>query len=231
MLKVNEKGEYKKFYGWTCIAMVSNNLECIEKFIINNSVLSRYIAALPSSSYHMTVYNIWCNGSYLLAHQERNLKRICKSVEEMNGLLDESLVIGKGYFNPDGCIDELLYKLNNECDGNEWGDVSFKINKVIYNGNTMRISLGDMGEFSSVNKLRNRMISICERNDGMGEYHITLGYTYREVSREIVNKIREEVNMLNELLVGKMVVLSKAGVCCFSDMTLFRPFRESLSIN
>jgi hypothetical protein len=70
-VKINTNGEYRNFYGWTVISMIENDLKFIENYISNHNTLRKYFSALPSTSYHMTVYNIWCNGKGLLNHQKK----------------------------------------------------------------------------------------------------------------------------------------------------------------
>ena len=69
--KINDKGEYTPFYGWSVILNIDTDLKFIENYIKNNNMINKYYSALPSESYHMTLYNIWCNGSELLNHQKR----------------------------------------------------------------------------------------------------------------------------------------------------------------
>lgn len=57
--KVNTDGTYRNFYGYTTISMLKDDLSSIEKFIADSEILSKYYAPLPSSSYHMTVFNVW----------------------------------------------------------------------------------------------------------------------------------------------------------------------------
>ena len=73
-MKINHKGEYQPFYGWSVICHL--NIECnfIYNFLNNNKLFCEYFTPLPPSSYHMTVYNIWCNGQNLISHQEKFIR-------------------------------------------------------------------------------------------------------------------------------------------------------------
>ena len=73
--KININGEYTKFYGWSIILPVENDLKFIENFIKNNNVLNKFFSGLPSSSYHMTLYNLWSNGNELIPNQKEFIKK------------------------------------------------------------------------------------------------------------------------------------------------------------
>ena len=68
--KINNNGTYRKFFGWTVICPLEYNMKFLENFIKENNVLSSYFAALPSSSYHVTIYSIWSNFTKLLKPQQ-----------------------------------------------------------------------------------------------------------------------------------------------------------------
>lgn len=57
--KVNTDGTYRDFYGYTTVSMLKEDLSSIENFIRDSDILSKYFSPLPSSSYHMTVFNVW----------------------------------------------------------------------------------------------------------------------------------------------------------------------------
>ena len=60
--KINNKGEYIPFHGWTVVANVHDSFKMIENYIKNSPELSKCFGALPSESYHVTIYNIWSQG-------------------------------------------------------------------------------------------------------------------------------------------------------------------------
>lgn len=219
--KINTNGDYRKFYGWTVISMVENDLKFIENYISKNNTLKNYFSALPSSSYHMTIYNLWSNGSKLLKHQRKFIEQNF-SAETVIELKNQSKHIG--YFNPNGCIDNLLYRLYFECQKeNVLSKIVLKIKNVNFTGNTIQILLEDCEEFSKINSFRNNMISICEKDDNMGKYHITLAYKYKTINDEAIIQIKEEIRILNVLLFAQTVTLNRPGVYSFEDMTYFKP--------
>jgi hypothetical protein len=216
--KINKDGTYRAFYGWTIISRATNDFKFIENYISKNRTLSHYFSALPSSSYHMTIYNIWCNGRTLLKHQHSVLAATVKP-EEYAILNQDASKIGT-FFNPNNCIDGLLYKLYFEA-RDRWKSITLKVKKVHYNGNTLRLSVKSTKELKKMNAYREVISRTCEQEDGMGRYHLTLAYKYRDI--EDTAGIEYEVGILNMLLEGQTLRLGSPQVCSFTDMTTFRP--------
>jgi hypothetical protein len=225
--KINTDGQYRTFCGWSTISMVENDLKFIENYMKNHSFLKKYFSALPSSSYHMTIYNIWSNGSPFLKHQknfiDKNFPKETREIIKSNNRQD-SLT----FFNPDGCINDLLYRLQFACE-NSWDKIKLEINYIYFSGNTIGICLKDSDIFSNVNICRKKMFNICGHDDHMGQYHITLAYKYKDIDKETEKLILNEVHILNMLLNEQTITLNKPYVCCFSDMTSFKSFTESLT--
>ena len=220
--KVRVNGEYAPFYGWTVVAMVDSacDLKFIENYLTHHQVLREYFSPLPSSSYHMTVYNIWSNGSMLLPHQDRFLQQNFDQYTCEN-LKSQSRSIGD--FNPNGCINGLLDRMHYSIKNSAWGTIKLTIHTVRYTGGTIGILLKDAPEFATVNKIRSNMTELAEKNDKMGCYHITLGYKYKDFDKTTKNTIDEEVAVLNMLLQGQTITLSLPIVAKFCDMTEFTP--------
>ena len=214
--KIYINGEYAPIYGWSVIAMVNNDMKFIENYIKNHRTLNQYFSALPSESYHMTLYNIWCNGSPLLPHQQRFLKQNYDTTR-IRELMEQASRIGE--FNPDGCMDAILYKMFHSVSNSKWGTVTLTIKKVHYNGNTIRISLQKSSSLKNADVIRRNMTQIAEREDGMGSYHITLGYKYSHIEDE--GAINAEVAILDMLLTGQTVTLNKPIVAKFDNMKYF----------
>lgn len=84
--KINRDGTYRPFHGYTVVSMVVDDLSAIEKFIKESTYISKYYSALPSNSYHATIFNIWCHGQKLLPLQIEWLseveKRIRRSIQD-----------------------------------------------------------------------------------------------------------------------------------------------------
>lgn len=60
--KVNTDGTYRPFHGYTVVADLVEDLSSIEETISKSPLLNKYFSPLPSSSYHMTTFNIWSRG-------------------------------------------------------------------------------------------------------------------------------------------------------------------------
>jgi hypothetical protein len=223
--KINTNGEYTKFYGWSIILPVENDLKFIENFIKNNNVLNKFFSGLPSSSYHMTLYNLWSNGNELIPHQKEFIKKNFSEIEQKElEIKSKSLE----FFNPKGCINDLLFKLHFICDQSMITNLKFKINKVVYTGNTLQILLESSVLFDNINKLRQVFTNVCQFDDNMKLYHITLAYKYKDIDEESNKKIVHEICILNMLLDQQTIILNKPFVCYFSDMKEFVPFIQSL---
>ena len=225
--KINSNGEYRKFHGWSVISMLKDDLKFIENYIKLHPVLSSFFSALPSESYHMTEYNIWCGGKKLLAHQERFIQQNIEH-KHWSHVIEQSNR-HEQFFNPNGCMNSLLYKLHYECSTCNFEKNKFKIKAVKYNGNTIRLSFNHENDgFRKMDKFRNKLINVCEEDDFMGSYHVTLGYKYRDSSTTHNETIAEQVEILNTLLIGQTVTLNNPFVCCFENMTAFKSFTHSI---
>lgn len=207
MYKVNQKGEYTPFHGWTVISNLNNNLNFIENYL-KNSILAKYFSPLPASSYHMTLYNIWCNGRNLLPQQKQYLK------EHKEENLSEK------------CIIQLLEQLQTEIDIHLWNPLKLHNYSIVYSGSTLAILFNTDDNFTEANKIRNIMTDIVGIEDGMDCYHITLCYQYADICKEDVVSLAKEIKILNKMLNGHILELNKPFVAKFQDMTEFLPCFE-----
>ena len=226
-VKISTTGDYLNFHGWSIVSMLDNDLKFLENYIKNHHILKKYFSALPSNSFHMTVYNLWCNGNPLLNHQQRFIKQ---NFNENNVLMLEKESQKYGvHFNPSGCINELLFKLHFICNNHNYKKIKVIIKDIKYNGNTIRISLDHTNsKFEIINRCRNNLIHVCERNDNMGGYHITLAYKYKDIDSNTLELINNEINNLNILLKNQTITLQNPSVKYFSNMTNFTSFIQSI---
>jgi len=222
--KINTDGEYRNFYGWTVISMVENDFKFIENFIKKNSLLNQFFSALPSSSYHVTVYNLWCNGMPLLPHQQnfinKNFPQIKNELEKQSKLI--------GFFNPGGCINDLLYRIEFDCQQCNWDKLSLKMKKAEFNGNTIQIIFEE--NFDKVNEFRKILLDTCKKNDNLKIFHMTLAYKFTDTNKDSEKLILAELDILNLLLDQQTITLNKPSLRSFKDMTAFYPFIDSLKI-
>src|SRR5438132_557947 len=79
--KINRDGTYRPFHGYTVVSMVVDDLSSIEQFIKESKYISKYYSPLPSSSYHVTVFNVWCHGQKLLPLQVEWLEQVEKRIQ------------------------------------------------------------------------------------------------------------------------------------------------------
>jgi hypothetical protein len=235
--KINSDGTYRNFYGWSIISMAVSDMKFIENFLNNSSYLKQFYSPLSSSSYHMTIYNLWYNGSPLLNHQQRILNRNY-SDEMIDFLVEESKKIGESQFNPGNCMNELLYKLSFYC--NKVGrDITneFKQKKItltiknVYIGETIGIEFESCDILDFLNtKKRPDFIKIAERDDKLGLFHMTLAYKYCSLTsnhkNEIIN-IKKEIELLDCVLKNQTITFDFPNVYSFNSMTHFSLFDEN----
>ena len=225
--KISKDGTYQDFYGWSVISMLDNDLKFIENYISNHNLLNTYFSALPSESYHMTLYNIWCNGNLLLDHQRRFIQKNYNK-NDITRIENESKKFNNN-FNPGGCINDLLFKLSFVCKNQKHKKERIQIKNIKYNGNTIRLSFtNESKKFNNINEIRKKCINVCERNDGMGSYHITLAYKYRDIDEKTRILINNEIQILNILLKNQTITLSNPSVKYFTNMKNFIPFIQSI---
>jgi hypothetical protein len=215
--KITNTGKYKNFYGWTIISELSSDMKIIENFINNNQVLNKYFSALPSSSYHITLYNLWCNFSKLLHQQQKVIDD-----ENCTDLKKQSL--GIGFFNPKNCMNELFVEINNSFSTNKWDNITLTIDEALFTGNTICLILKS-SEFYKMYKVRKTVEGICNRDDNMKTFHITLAYIYKNITKEEKENILKEVNILTMLLLNQTITLSNAGLYSFSSMESFQKYK------
>lgn len=224
-LKINSDGTYREYYGWTIITNVHGSYKIIENFVGKNNVLSKYFSALPSSSYHVTLYNLWSNRTPLLYQQKNHISSevLCDKKEE---LISHSNSIG--FFNPDGCLDGLFSTISNMCKEHEWENVTLKVNKVSYTGGTISISIGETGKYKTMDSLRGDLIDLCDKDDGLRNYHVTIAYKYKNIPDEDICRIKHEISILDILLSGQTFSMEKPNLCSFKSMGSFESYSSNL---
>lgn len=211
--KIDINGKYRKFEGWSVISNLKNDFTFIENYIKMNNILSRYFSALPSKSYHMTLYNLWCDGAPLIPHQLKYIKK--------NPIVPKN-IYSFDFIKSTGCMDNLFYKLHYECNKKSVNKINkIEILNVRYNGNTIRISLKNSKVLDNLTVTRNNITKICENNDRMGSYHITLAYKYKDIEKENEDSVKREIDILNMLLTNQTMILDRPNLYHFKDMTSF----------
>ena len=222
--KINVNGEYTPCYGWTSVLDIKTDLKFAENYIKYNTIISKYFSVLPCKSYHMTLYNIWSNGRRLLPHQQRCLKMYNeKDLKEYASKYND-------FFNPMKSMNELLYKLYYTVDKmSDWKELKLKVQSLVYTGNNIQIQLEMKGKnIDTLNSIRKKMINICEIDDNLCVFHITLGYQYKTINQDDIEILQRELNTLNVLLYNYVIIVDRPRICSFKDMTSFDDFEKSL---
>lgn len=225
--KINMNGKYLPFYGWSTVSMMNSDstIGFAENFIKNDPILSSYFAALPTDSYHVTVCNIWCNGRPLLKHQK---KFLLSKYPRSEAIKLEEKASEIGFFNPNGCMNELLDKMAGVINQSEDG-TELIIDKLYFSGSTLGISFSEISNTTKLDKCRDNSLSVAELGkDYIVPYHLTLAYNYRNVNISDVSLILEK---LNAMLQGRVITLECPTVSYFSNMTKFIPYSLAKHLN
>ena len=226
--KINTDGSYRNFYGWTVISMVHNRekLEYLEHYIKNNSILSSYFSPLPSESYHMTLCGVWNTGCKLLKYQEKFLTNNY-SATDINNMRTDSQ--GTEFFNPKGCINELLKKIDQAISKIPTCDTENLIIDGIYQtNNTLHITFIKTEHFEGFDACTSTIKKLCEINKNNMVYHVTLAYKYKNIEPHIVTKINKLLTTFNLSIRGQKIKVEKPMVSYFSDMTGFITYKAAL---
>jgi hypothetical protein len=220
--KVNIDGTWRKFPGWTVISSVLTDLKFLENLIIFNNVLNKYFSPLPSSSYHVTLYNIWSVNSPLLTPQKEYISTL--PLETQEAMLEYSR--SNELFNLNGCMNNMLYDFHNTCE-TQWKSVKLTINKVIYDGNTISITFIKNEPRECITKCRKKLIDTANKTDHMKCLHMTLAYKCKKTCDNDKLEIHNELQTLNLILKNQTLEIRNPQVCSFEDMTEFIPIFPS----
>jgi len=127
-------------------------------------------------------------------------------------------------------MNELLYKLYYTVDKmSERKELNLKVKSLMYSGNNIQIQLEMKGEnIDTLNSIRKKMIDICEIDDNLCIFHITLGYQYKDINQDDVEILQRELTTLNILLNDYVISLDRPRICSFKNMTSFDDFEKSL---
>ena len=236
--KVNIDGTYRPFHGYTVVAMADGNFTAIEKYIQNNEVLCKYFSPLPSSSYHMTIFNIWCNGQRLLPMQKQALIELRQwqmreayrtKYDRWPYKMPKGVVWDRDFYDnaatPCGFIDEGLFV-----------DLMGKIRKVCnLKGYRMRVEahstfhglgtsliFGDKETQDAYEKQRSLFRPLVGHDDKKLRPHMTFAYRYRDiplVERERVQKELDGLNFFVKEHTKNGIRFSAPRPYWFTDMT------------
>ena len=73
-----------------------------------------------------------------------------------------------------------------------------------------------------MNEIREILTNPGEKEDGMGMYHMTLGYVFKDMSEDL-ERIQKEVSIFSTILMGQKITIENPQVCSFDNMMSFHP--------
>jgi len=237
-IKVNIDGSYRPFFGYTVVSMLNDDLSFIENYINNNQVLATYFSALPSVSYHMTVFNIWCPGKKLLPIQDAWLVGAEKyfiqyqnhrqqigplpynqtysffKEEYLKNASGQQLC---GYINDDLFVG-LMTKVSDLCSMKEF------TGKILAKSSVSGLKLGVvLDEKTKVEwfKQRYQISRIVGHKDRNLSPHITLAYRYKDIPSDKLHEVEYELEKLNLFISSKInhLKFTAPSATWFTDMT------------
>jgi len=195
--KVNNDGTYRNFLGYTTLAMAKTDISFIEEYIKKSPCLSKYYSALPSSSYHMTTFNVWCQQSPLLVPYLRELqKNNCKEIKDVYHNKNLNY-----WYDPINFMNSLMIELDIFAKKYDW--TNLKTTKIELHANDGTISLLlhlNSVNMEKINSFRNDCKIVCEKDDAGLIMHLTLAYSYKNILREDMESLREECTKLSSLI-------------------------------
>lgn len=221
--KIVADGIYARLYGWTVISKVENDLKFIENFITHNNILSPYFLAMPSSSYNIRLYNLWSNLQSLLPEQQEaiNNEHYSDTKEEL-----EIQARSIGWFNPKNCLQKVFTNIDNVCRENKYDKICVTIDRVVFSGGMIFLSLKNSPEIDKIDMVRNKILEFYEKDDIMS-YMIPLAHIYKDIPKKIEEKISYQVNVLNALLSNQTITLSEPGLYSFSSMKTYQKYNST----
>jgi len=199
-LKINKDGTYRSFLGYTIISMIKNDLNFIEIFL-RDSTLSKYFSPLPSNTYHMTLFNIWCHKSPLLKYHDDILKKNYKQEIYLNYKEYYKSEKLKYWFDPLKYLDNLMISLGIICKNHKLNDIESQNINLIISASTLQLAvLIDKNMLNKINNFRNDCKNICGKEDKGLKFHITLAYQYKDIPENDYNILNKELETLSNLI-------------------------------
>ena len=196
-MKVNNDGSYRNFLGYTTLAMAKTDLSFIEDYIKKSKCLSKYYSPLPSSSYHMTTFNVWCQQSNLLTPYQKELQKFnCKEIKDV--YRNKNL---NYWYDPINFMNMLMMQLDIFAKKYDW--TNLKTSKVQLYANEGTISLLlhlNTENMEKINSFRNDCSNVCEKDDAGLVMHLTLAYSYKNILQEDIDILKEECNKLSRFV-------------------------------
>lgn len=249
--KVNIDGTYRPFHGYTAVSMAMDwrDLKEIEHYIHQSPVISKYFAALPVESYHMTVFNIWCHGNKLLPLQVNylnelkvRLRKLCIQehrrgthtaipTPSFDNAKREYLDSAKGEFSR-GFVNQsqflpLMTKVDKLCQS-----VNNFTAQVIASSSFHGLGVGlnlDEKTATEYNDLRTRIAPLVGHDDARLRPHMTFAYRYRDIAKKDEQKLQCALDKFNNFVQTKLqhgVRFATPRAVWFQNMTGYMTVEE-----
>lgn len=216
LTKINSKGEYQPFYGYTVVSMMKEDIgDAIEKFIKESS-LKEFFAPLPSNTYHMTLFNIYVVGSTPIP-----------TVSEWQT---------RGGFVPNNAWlpDDVLAVENMSAFNCLNAEAEIRLTKSVFKFSKKSLGVSvelDDGEYARVQDIRHKLSTIYRHLDlsleKRNSLHITFAYGYAP-SKKFSKQNMVDLGVL-EKIVNKTfqnLVLSAPELYLFNCMDNYVPFKD-----
>jgi len=207
--KINFDGEYLPFYGYTIISMVNGHYgySQIEQFPKKTKTLSKYLAPLPASSYHVTIFDIFCERNVPEKYTPASGKVPSEHWTRAMRYLQEDLTAAK----------KICASVTKE--------LSFKKTKLHLEKHSggVFIILGHLTNEDLLSDVRQQLLSIFPHTASPNlKYHLTLGYLFKEIVEGDMENINKELDELWKLI-NDEYPLQVPRVQFFETMTAFIP--------
>ncbi|RUS84847.1 hypothetical protein EGW08_007388 [Elysia chlorotica] len=208
--KIDSEGNYRPFYGYTVICMVSdlNGMPRLcEDFLQKAPTLQAHMSPLPASSYHATIYDIFTQRDVPTRYTSKS-----------------GLVPSPHWTCVYSNLQQDMAQAQDDCEKvkSDW-----KFHKSEFNIGSQAIliegTVSNSAELSMVEgKLKENFGDIGKT---VKRHHITLGYIFKEFGEEDLKKMKKELQILWEQVPNE-ILLDAPNVCYFESMTEFLRFRN-----
>jgi len=211
--KIDSKGNYLPFYGYSVISMCEQNPKLIELYyILKASPLAKYFEPLNYSSYHMTIFNIWSERETFYPYQMSGGKPK-RELSVMNTIMKPVLF-------------RMVEKMKEYPDLNT---ITLKNVKMYIRprGSTLVLTV-DVASDQQNEQIKNFRLwceKQCNKSDSNLRFHITLGYVFKEVNEDIEPACRQ----LDEWIKNNIprIIIGKPTPMVFTSMETFIPYHQA----
>ncbi len=208
--KIDTEGQYLPFPGVTVVAHVKNRTASDSPFqafydiLSSDSLVRQYFSPLPSSSYHMTTFNLFVQGNQSDDSWNAFLLENRDFFEALNAYLTENALEGMRL-----TVDSLYSKRA----------ISIKVHIP----EALQEQLETMSKIFSDHSLSSKIPPY---------FHVTIAYRYRPcLDKDMEAEIQRRINEPFAKLFHKNRVheLEPHGLCSFDSMLAFKPWTGSVA--